>query len=111
MANCIFCEIVGKKIPSEIIQERKDFIVIKDIAPKAPFHFLLIPKKHFDSLFSLTGHEHELFGGMIDETKLLAERFGLSERGYRVVINCGPEGGQVVQHLHLHFLGGKKFSD
>ena len=111
MDDCIFCSIINRTIPSEIISETDGYIVIHDIAPKAPVHLLVISKKHIPSLNQLTDNETQLVGSMILATRDLARDFGLEARGYRVVINCGKESGQVVPHLHMHFLGGKKMGD
>jgi len=111
MDDCIFCKIVRQEIPAELVQEEKDFIVFKDINPQAPIHLLLIPKKHIESLAKLDKDDQLLIGTILFATKSLAERYGISDRGYRVVINCGLEGGQLVPHLHFHFLGNKKLKD
>jgi len=107
MRDCIFCKIVAKKIPAELIREAAEFIVIKDIQPKAPVHLLIIPKKHIPSMNEVTEADRQLLGQMLEEAKRLAVDYGLSGRGYKVVINCGREGGQMVPHVHFHFLGGQ----
>lgn len=107
MPDCIFCKIVAKEISTELIREASEFIVIKDIQPKAPIHLLIIPKKHIPSLNEATEADQLLLGEMLQQAKLLALDYGLSGRGYKVLINCGREGGQVVPHLHFHFLGGQ----
>jgi len=108
MSDCIFCKIRDKQISSELIHETQDFFVIKDIAPKADIHNLIIPKKHIESLLSLSDDDRRLVGEMIGYTRELAGRYGLTEKGYKVEINTGPEGGQEVMHLHLHFLAGTR---
>jgi histidine triad (HIT) family protein len=108
MADCIFCQIISKKIPSELIADAENFIVIKDINPKAPVHFLIIPKEHIISLEQTTEAHTVLLGSMLLYCQSLAKKLRLSARGYKVVINTGSEGGQLVPHLHFHFLGGKK---
>jgi len=108
MDDCIFCQIKNGKIPSEIIFQNEDFFVVKDIAPKAPIHFLIIPKKHIASLLELKEEDGKVMADILLYTKQLAKDNKLSERGYRLMVNTGPEGGQEVMHLHFHFLGGKK---
>jgi histidine triad (HIT) family protein len=106
MSECIFCKIISKEIPSERVYETDDFIVIKDIAPKAPIHLLIISKKHISSLAAAAETDRSLLGTMVLAAKSLAGRFELSQRGFKVIINSGAEGGQLVPHLHIHFLGG-----
>ncbi|MFA6098126.1 MAG: histidine triad nucleotide-binding protein [Patescibacteria group bacterium] len=108
MNDCIFCKIINKEIPATVINETDDFIVIKDIQPKAPIHLLIITKKHIQSLSHLEAGDQALMGKMVEQAKQLAEKSGLLQRGFKLVVNCGPEGGQLVPHLHFHFLGGEK---
>jgi len=110
MQDCIFCKIIARDTPSEFIKESDNFIVVKDIQPQAPIHFLIISKKHIESISHLGEADQHLIGQMLYQAKLLAAEHGLAERGYKVVINCGQDGGQVVPHLHFHFLGGKKMA-
>lgn len=110
MTDCIFCKIAGQEVSTELVHQAEDFIVIKDIQPQAPVHFLIIPKKHISSLNEVKKSEQNLIGRMLYQAKLLAQDHGLSQRGYKVIVNCGSEGGQVVPHLHFHFLGGKKLT-
>ena len=111
MEKCVFCDIVGGKIPGDIIYQDKDFLALRDIHPMAPVHIVIIPKAHISSLAEV-GERHEgLIGRLILLAKKLAEKEGVAEKGYRLAINCGSEGGQVVPHLHLHLLGGRKLAD
>jgi len=110
MEDCIFCRIAKKEIPSEIIHEDKDFIVFKDIKPKAPVHILLVPKKHIVSINHIEQEDRDLMGDLFLLTKKIAEDIGLRKKGYKLVFNVGEGGGQVVGHLHLHLLGGWKSS-
>ena len=103
--DCIFCKIANKEIPSEITYENEDVISFKDINPKAPIHFLVVPKKHVASLAEIADSDEPLLGNLILTAKKIAEEKGL--KGYKLVINVGREGGQVVDHLHIHLLGGK----
>jgi histidine triad (HIT) family protein len=109
--KCIFCRIVAGEVPSDIVYQDTDFLAFRDISPQAPTHVLIIPKTHIASLAKLTGGQQELAGRLIILAKNLAEKEGIANRGYRLVINCGPEGGQVVSHIHLHLVGGRRLDD
>jgi len=109
--GCIFCRIIVGEIPSDIVYQDKDFFAFKDINPQAPKHIIVIPRVHITSVAELTENERELMGGLIMLAKRLAEQEGIASTGYRLAINCGHEGGQVVPHLHLHLLGGRRLSD
>ena len=106
--DCLFCKIINGKIDSNIIDQTENVLAFPDIHPQSPTHVLIIPKKHFASLNQLTEKEMLLMGRMIGVARQLAEREGVSESGYRLVVNCGEEGGQLVLHLHLHLLGGRQ---
>ena len=108
--DCIFCQIVAGKIPSEILYQDDKVIAFRDVNPQAPVHLLIIPRKHIPSLTHLTEVESPLMGHIVSIANQLARREGVSERGYRLVINCGKEGGQAVPHIHLHLLGGRSLS-
>jgi histidine triad (HIT) family protein len=109
--QCIFCRIVAGEVPSDIVYQDEDFLAFRDISHQAPTHVLIIPKIHITSLAQLTEEQQELAGRLIIIAKKLAKKEGISKRGYRLVINCGPEGGQLVPHLHLHLIGGRKLGD
>ncbi len=106
--NCIFCSIIAKKIPATIIAENDDVIVIKDIAPKAPIHYLVIPKVHVPDL--LAPEVPGLIGGMITAIQGLCAQQKLPI-SFRTIINTGAGAGQTVFHLHMHLLAGKAMSD
>ena len=106
--GCIFCRIIAGEIPADIVYQDQDFLAFRDIMPKAPTHVLVIPKTHVTSAAELTDGQKELAGRLIIIAKNLAEKEGIARRGYRLVINCGAEGGQVVPHLHLHLIGGRQ---
>ncbi|MCV6639177.1 histidine triad nucleotide-binding protein [Candidatus Albibeggiatoa sp. nov. NOAA] len=108
--DCIFCKIVAGEIPSEQVYSDDKVIVFKDISPKAPVHLLLIPREHIESLQELQEQHQDLMGHMMVLLPKLAKEQGL-ENGFRTVINTGSDGGQVVYHLHIHLLGGKRYSD
>ena len=109
--ECLFCRIVAGELPSDIVYQDEDFLAFRDIEPQAPKHIIIIPKAHITSLAVLTKQQEGLVGRSIMLAKKLAEREGIAESGYRLAINCGSEGGQVVPHLHLHLIGGRKLSD
>ncbi len=109
--SCIFCQIVAGKVPSEILYQDKEVIAFRDINPQSPTHLIIIPKRHIPSLAQLSKVELPLIGHMVNVANQLAKKEGVAEKGYRLAINCGEQGGQVVPHLHLHLLGGRKLSD
>ena len=104
--GCLFCKIALQEIPSEIAYEDDQVIAFKDNQPLAPVHLLIIPKEHLRSLNDVTPKHEMLIGHLFGVIRRLAEEFGVSESGYRVVTNTGTDGGQVVGHLHFHLLGG-----
>lgn len=106
--ECIFCRIVAGKVPSDIVYQDENFVAFRDTKPKAPTHILIIPKVHIVSLAELGEDQRDIAGGLVMVARNLAESEGIGGRGYRLVINSGPDGGQVVPHLHLHLIGGKK---
>lgn len=108
--DCLFCKIVAGEIPSTKMFENDDMIIIKDIAPQAPVHYLAIPKKHFADITEMEEEDVALVGRMIKKIGELAPTFGL-DAGFRVVTNKGDNGRQSVHHLHLHILGGEKLSE
>ena len=109
--KCLFCRIVAGEIPSDIVYQDEDFLAFRDIEPQAPKHVIIIPKTHITSLAELTEKQQGLIGRLIILARKLAEEEGIAKSGYRLAISCGPEGGQVVPHLHLHLIGGRKLSD
>ena len=106
--DCIFCKIGSGAIESDILYRGDDCFVIRDIAPKAPVHLLVIPNRHFTYLKSLTPDDHSMIGGLFQAAKEAARAEGLEDNGYRLVINQGSDSGQEVPHLHLHVLGGRR---
>jgi histidine triad (HIT) family protein len=109
--DCVFCQIAAGKIPSDIVYQDEELIAFRDINPQAPKHLLIIPRKHIASLADLSPAELPLIGSMVALAHKLAREEGITDTGYRLVVNYGEWGGQVVKHLHLHLLGGKKLSD
>ena len=108
--DCLFCKIVEGSIPANIIYEDKTVIAFDDINPQAPIHKLIIPRQHISTLNDLTPEHDLLIGHMLQTAKQLAKTLEIDETGYRTVINCNRNGGQVVFHLHLHLLGGRQFN-
>jgi len=108
MKDCIFCKIVDKEVPADILYEDNNVIVFKDIKPKAPLHILIVPKKHIPSINHLELEDKELIGEMFLAAKKMAKKQGVAKTGYRLVFDTGKNAGQTVDHLHLHLLGGKK---
>jgi histidine triad (HIT) family protein len=106
--ECIFCRIVAGGLPADIVYQDDDILAFRDIMPKAPTHVLIIPKTHVTSVAELTDGQQKLAGRLIIIARNLAKKEGIAGKGYRLAINCGPEGGQVVPHLHLHRLGGRQ---
>lgn len=107
-APCLFCRIVARESPAEIEYEDDLVLAFKDIYPKAPIHLLIVPRRHIASVATLTADDLPLVGHCFLVARRIGEEKGFAERGYRVNVNCGPEGGQVVYHLHVHFLAGRR---
>ena len=105
--DCIFCKIRDGEIPSDVLYRDDSCFVIRDIAPKAPVHLLVIPNEHFTFLSHLTSGFHATLGAMFEAAHLMAGREGVDESGYRLIINQGADAGQMIDHLHLHVLGGR----
>ena len=104
MEDCIFCKIVKGEAPATILHESQDAVIIPDIRPSAPVHYLVIPKRHIASVADTSEEDAVLLGHLITMARKGAELLGLT--GYKLVFNVGPEGGQIVGHIHLHILGG-----
>ena len=111
MADCLFCRMASGEMDVEKLYEDNLLFAIDDINPRAPVHFLVIPKKHIPSLPDLTEAQTPLLFHMVQVAKNLAAEKGIAESGYRVGINVGREGGQVIMHLHMHVLGGRVLRD
>jgi histidine triad (HIT) family protein len=107
MTDCIFCKIIAGEIPSKKIYEDNEMLAFHDVNPQAPVHFLLIPKKHIKSLMDAEGDDAALLGRLLNKAQELARELGCGGTGARFVINAGAHGGQTVDHLHIHILGGR----
>lgn len=108
MEKCIFCKIIKKESEADIVYEDNKIIAFKDIFPKAPFHILIVPKKHILTLDHIELKDKELIGEMFLTAKKIARDLGVVKKGYRLIFNVGRDAGQTVDHLHLHLLAGKK---
>ncbi len=106
--ECIFCKIINKTLPAEIVFEDEKIIVFKDIEPKAPLHLLIVPKSHIPSVNHLQEQDKELIGELFLSAQKIAREQGVAETGYRLSFNIGKDAGQTVEHLHLHLMGGEK---
>jgi histidine triad (HIT) family protein len=107
MSDCLFCKICEGKIPATITYRDEEVLAFKDIGPKAPFHELVIPIRHIDSLAVARAEDAALLGKLLHVASRLASEAGYAERGFRVVMNSGPDAGQSVPHVHLHALAGR----
>lgn len=105
--SCIFCRIIEKKIASKIVYEDERILAIEDINPQAPVHILLLPKKHISTVLEIAHGDNELIGHLFQAANKIAEDRGIAKRGFRLVMNCNPEAGQTIYHIHLHLLGGR----
>ena len=104
--DCIFCKIVRKEVPADILFEDDNLIAFNDIHPQAPTHVLIVPKEHIPTVNDLTEDQAALVGNLVLRAQALAAQRGIDGAGYRLVMNCNAEGGQTVFHIHLHLLGG-----
>ena len=105
--DCLFCRIAAGEIPAELVRSEKDAVAFRDVNPQAPTHILIIPRKHIPSVTDLGPEDEPLIGTLFAMARDLAKEEGLSEAGYRMVVNAGPDAGQSVFHVHLHLLGGR----
>lgn len=105
-SDCIFCKIVAKTIPAEILFENENLIILQDIKPSAPFHHLIIPKEHIQSVAHLEEKDREIIADLFLAARDDAKKADM--KGYKTIFNVGREGGQIIDHLHLHLMGGWK---
>jgi histidine triad (HIT) family protein len=109
--ECVFCKISQHLLPANLRYEDEEMVAFDDIKPSAPIHVLVIPKEHIESLSTTTMDHQSLLGKLLYRCKVLAEELGIADSGYRLVINNGKWGGQIVPHLHIHILGGVPLSE
>jgi histidine triad (HIT) family protein len=105
--DCLFCKLINGDIPANILYQDDDVLAFEDIMPQAPIHFLVIPKRHISTLNDLTDADAAIVGKLQITAAKVAKQKGISEEGYRVVMNCNEMGGQTVYHIHMHVLGGR----
>ena len=111
MSDCIFCKIAAGEIPAQKVFEDDSVVAFKDLSPKAPVHVLIVPKKHVQSVAHFTAADKDLAAHIfVDIVPKLAAQLGISDGGFRTVMNTGSDGGQTVNHLHVHLLGGRKMT-
>jgi histidine triad (HIT) family protein len=108
VSDCLFCRIVARQSPADITYEDDAVVAFKDIYPKAPVHLLIVPKRHIASLVEAGEEDVAVLGRCVLAARRLAEASGYAERGFRLTVNTGPEGGQVVYHIHFHFTAGRR---
>lgn len=106
--DCTFCKIIKGEIPSTKVYEDEEILAFRDINPVTPVHVLVIPKKHISNLNEVEPEDEAVIGKIYTVIKQIAKKEGIAEKGYRIIVNCGEDGGQEVGHLHFHILGGKK---
>ncbi len=109
--NCLFCKIIKGEIPSSRVYEDEEVLAFNDINPAAPIHVLVIPKKHITSLAQMEEGDEKVIGKIYKVINEIAEKQGFKEQGYRVIVNCGKDGGQEVGHLHFHLLAGTQLGE
>jgi len=105
--NCLFCRVIERKVPSKIVYEDEHVLAFEDINPQSPVHTLVIPKKHIATPLDIADEDNELIGRMYQAANKIARDRNVSEKGFRLVMNCGREAGQSVFHIHLHVLAGR----
>jgi len=107
-ADCLFCKIVQRAIPGDIVYEDTDLLAFSDIHPAAPTHLLIIPKRHIATVNDLADDDAALVGKLVLRGKALAKARKIDGPGYRLILNCNAEGGQTIYHIHLHLVGGRQ---
>jgi len=108
--DCLFCKIINKEIPADLVYEDDKVIAFRDIKPQSPVHILLVPKVHIEKLLDLTEKEKDLVGHLYLVANKIAKQEGIAEEGFRIVANCNPAAGQEIWHIHFHLLGGRKLN-
>ena len=107
MTDCLFCKIRDGEIPGDVVFESDDMLAFRDVNPQAPTHVLIIPKKHISTVNDLEESDEAIMGKLFRTAKLIAQQEGVSEDGYRLVVNCNEKAGQTVFHIHMHLLAGR----
>jgi histidine triad (HIT) family protein len=104
--ECVFCKIIRGESPADFVYKGEEIVVFKDIRPEAPIHLLVVPRKHIPTVNDLTEEDRLLVGEMFLKARAIAQRLGIAQRGYRLILNVERGGGQIIFHLHMHLLGG-----
>ena len=110
MNDCIFCAIGAHELPATFVREDDEVLAIRDVNPQAPVHVLILPREHIELVAELTPAQDSLWGRMLHVAQAIAQDQGIDETGFRLVVNTGKQGGQTVDHLHLHLLGGRQMT-
>jgi histidine triad (HIT) family protein len=110
MADCLFCGIIDGNVPANLVYQDDQIVAFKDIKPRAPVHFLIIPRKHLAGVLDIEPQDHALIGEIFQVASRLAREQGIADTGFRVVVNSGADAGQSVFHLHYHLIGGRRMS-
>ncbi len=108
MSNCIFCQIIAGKSPSQMLYQDEQVSAFRDIHPVAPTHVLVVPNRHIASVNDLTLDDEALAGHLFTVARQIAQQEGIDQTGYRLIVNTGPHSGQIIFHLHLHVIGGQR---
>lgn len=111
MADCVFCKIIKREIPSDIVYEDDRVIAFKDVNPAAPIHILVVPKKHIENLLQVSEDDGDIISYIYTVINKIAIDNNFAQNGFRVIANCGKDSGQEVMHIHFHVLGGRKLGD
>ena len=110
MSDCLFCKIRDGEIPADIVFENDDVLAFRDVNPHAPTHILIIPRKHIATVNDLSVEDELIMGKLFSVAKVIAAEEGVSDDGYRLVINCNEKAGQTVFHIHMHLLAGRRMT-
>ena len=106
--DCLFCKIIAGEIPGDIVYEDDKVLAFNDINPVAPYHILVVPKKHYESILDVSEEDMDIIAHIHRAINIIAKEKGFAENGFRIINNCGEDGGQEVKHIHFHVLAGKK---
>lgn len=106
--DCLFCKIIAGEIPGDIVYEDDKVLAFNDINPVAPYHILVVPKKHYESILDVNAEDMDIIAHIHKVINIIAKEKGFAENGFRIINNCGEDGGQEVKHIHFHVLAGKK---
>lgn len=107
--DCLFCRIVSGEIPADIVYQDQDVVAFRDIDPQAPQHVLIVPRRHIESIATLTSEDDPILASICASASRVASKLGIEKSGYRFLTNVGPDAGLAVFHLHFHLLGGRRF--